>query len=93
MRSTYGLTNQRLKLAAFALMLPLLILLGFVFIHVCADGGAMASGYRTCDCRGIEWEAYDRTPADGPRRTVCFGIIRSRTCYQFRSGPEVSCSR
>ena len=84
---------RKRSLVALALMLLLLVALGFLFIHVCADGGAMASAYQTCDCWGIEWEAYDRTPADGPRRTMCFGIIRSSTCYQFRTGPEISCSR
>jgi hypothetical protein len=82
---------RRCSVVAFVVVLALLILLGFVFIHICADGGAMASGYGTCDCLGFEWEAYDQTPADGSRRTLCFGIVRSRTCYQFRTGPEVSC--
>lgn len=70
----------------------LLVVLGFLFIRVCADGGAMASAYRTCDCRGIEWKIYDRTASDGPRRTVCLGVVHSRTCYQFRAGPEVPCA-
>ncbi len=65
--------------------------LALALIHVCADGGAMAAAYRTCDCRGIEWQLYDRTAADGPRRTLCFGWVQARTCYQFRGGPTVSC--
>ena len=65
--------------------------LGLVLIRVCADGGAMGSAYQTCQCTGFEWEVYDRTPADGPRRTVCVGFVRSRTCHQFREGPVVSC--
>jgi hypothetical protein len=65
--------------------------LALVFVRVCADGGAMASIYQTCECSGIEWERYDRTPADGPRRTLCIGLIRSTTCHQFRGGPVVPC--
>jgi hypothetical protein len=61
-------------------------------IRICADGGAMASRYRSCECRGFEWVLYDRTPADGPRRTLCLGLVRSRTCHQFMNGPVVPCS-
>jgi hypothetical protein len=60
-------------------------------IRVCADGGAMAARYRTCDCLGLEWPLYDQTAADGPRRTLCVGWVRSWTCHQFRSGPVVAC--
>lgn len=73
------------------ILVALLVAAGFAFVSVCADGGAMASVYRTCDCRGLEWQVYDRTAADGPRRTICFGYVRSRTCYQFRTGPVVDC--
>lgn len=66
---------------------------GLATIQVCADGGAMGSAYRTCDCRGWEWEMYDRTEADGPRRTLCLGWVTSRTCHQFRTGPIVECSQ
>lgn len=66
-------------------------LAGALTIRICADGGAMASAYRSCDCLGVEYELYDRTAADGPRRTLCVGWMRSQTCYQFRSGPVVSC--
>ena len=67
------------------------VALGLGMIRICADGGAMAGAYRTCECRGLEWQLYDRTPADGPRRTLCLGLIKSRTCYQFRSGPVLAC--
>ena len=85
---TYPLT-RRARLTLILVML--LVAGGFTFIRLCADGGAMASAYRTCDCRGLEWQVYDRTAADGPRRTICFGYLRSRTCYQFRTGPVVEC--
>jgi hypothetical protein len=65
--------------------------LGFVTIHICADGGAMASRYRSCECLGVEWLLYDRTAADGPRRTLCLGLLQSRTCHQFINGPVVPC--
>jgi hypothetical protein len=65
--------------------------LGLALIRICADGGAMAGAYKTCQCRGVEWQLYDATAADGPRRTLCFGLVKSRTCYQFRSGPRLRC--
>ena len=69
----------------------MIVALGVAFIRVCADGGAMGSAYRTCECRGIEWHVYDRTAADGPRRTVCLSVLRSRTCYRSLGGPSVPC--
>lgn len=75
------------------LVSSLLLSVGLLFVNLCADGGAMGSAYRTCDCRGLEWEAYDRTAADGPRRTLCFGHVASITCYQNRDGAEVPCAR
>jgi hypothetical protein len=84
-----GLTRRVRILSIVAL---LVLGLGLAAIHICADGGAMASAYRTCDCRGLEWELYDRTAADGPRRTLCLGWVRARTCHAFRTGPVVACS-
>jgi hypothetical protein len=85
---TFPLT-RRARLTLILVML--LVATGVTFIRLCADGGAMASAYRTCECRGLEWQVYDRTEADGPRRTICFGYVRSRTCYQSRTGPVVDC--
>jgi hypothetical protein len=82
----------RARPAVILVLVPVLLGLGLVLIRVCADGGAMGSAYRTCDCRGIEWQLYDRAAADGPRRTLCFGIVQSRRCFQFREGPAVACS-
>jgi hypothetical protein len=85
--------NQLTRRARLMVILvALLVAGGFSFVRVCADGGAMASAYRTCECRGLEWPLYDRTAADGPRRTLCIGYLQSRTCYQFRTGPVVACS-
>jgi hypothetical protein len=64
---------------------------GFVLVNRCADGGAMGARYRTCECRGIEWVQYDRTAADGPRRTLCLGVTSSTTCYRSRGGDLTSC--
>lgn len=85
-------TNQLTRRAPLMVILvALLVAAGFAFIRVCADGGAMAAAYRTCECRGLEWQLYDRTAADGPRQTLCLGYLRSRTCYQFRTGPVIDC--
>jgi hypothetical protein len=65
--------------------------LGWLLVSVCADGGAMAARYRTCQCRGVEWQQYDRTAADGPRRTLCLGLVDSTTCYRSRGGDVVPC--
>jgi hypothetical protein len=59
---------------------------------VCADGGGMAARYRACSCLGYEWLLYDQTAADGPRRSLCLGLVGRRTCYQFQGGPEVPCA-
>lgn len=74
-----------------SLVIGLLAVLGLMLVRICADGGAMAGAYRSCTCRGVEWELYDATEADGPRRTICIGLVASRTCYQSRGGPRVPC--
>lgn len=75
-------------LAAFAVS----ALAVYVFLyHECASGGAMASVYRTCTCSGIERVVADDTAADGPRRSVCLGVVTSRSCYRYREGPEIEC--
>ena len=33
---------------------------------------------------------YDRTAADGPRRTRCLGRVGSTTCYRSRGGEVTS---
>ena len=63
----------------------------FVFINECAFGGAMAGVYKDCVCKGYEIQLFDQTEADGPRKTICIGIITETTCYQFRDGPERDC--
>jgi hypothetical protein len=81
-----------IKPALISLIIVLaLLLLGVLLINECAYGGAMGSAYRSCDCLGLEWQIYDRTAADGPRRTLCLGIVRSKTCYLYLGGPRVDC--
>jgi hypothetical protein len=66
---------------------------GCLLVSECAFGGNMGARYRTCECLGVEWELYDRRPADGPHKTVCIGLVRARTCYQMTGGTIVECSR
>ena len=61
------------------------------FYHECASGGAMGGWYKECSCRGFERVDFDNTAADGPLRTVCFGVVVTRTCYRSRGGPEIPC--
>jgi hypothetical protein len=66
----------------------LLLVGGLLLVHICAAGGGMAAAYQTCQCRGLEWELYDRT---GPRKTLCIGLVEATQCYQFMEGPQVPC--
>ncbi len=70
-----------------------LALAGALLVGECASGGGMGAASRTCDCLGLEWELYDRRPADGPRLTLCIGLVRSVTCYRLPAGPPIDCSR
>ena len=78
---------------AILIVCGVLFAVAVVTVSICADGGAMGGAYRTCDCRGWEWQLYDRMPVDGPRRTLCIGFVRSRQCHQSRGGPEIPCAR
>lgn len=80
------------------IIIPLLIVLalavlGSVFVHECFYWAGMGAAYKSCECLGIEHELYDRTSADGPRKTVCIGIVQSIQCYQYMSGPQIECRR
>ena len=75
-----------------ALAAVVLVGAGFLLVNRCADGGAMGSRYRTCRCLGVEWLQYDRTAADGPRRTLCLGLVTSTTCHRSRGGEVAPCS-
>jgi len=78
---------------ALLVVLAVVAVAGTLLIRECAYGGGMGASYKTCECFGMEWELYDSRPADGPRKTICLGIVRSRTCYQFDGGPIIPCPR
>ena len=79
-----GLRNVLLAIAVVAAA-------GSLLIRECAYGGGMGAAYKTCRCLGIERELYDHRPADGPRKTICVGIVQSTTCYRYTDGPVIEC--
>lgn len=70
-----------------------LVLAAFLLVSECAYGGGMGARSKTCECLGVERELYDARPADGPHKTVCVGVVWSRTCYRMTGGPIVECPR
>ena len=81
------------RLRKLLLALALWAVAVFLLIHECTYGGGMGARYKTCECLGIEWERYDSRPADGPRKTICIGIVQSTTCYRMERGPVIECPR
>ena len=75
----------------FAVAAFLLTLLGFAFIHECDSIGGMGWSVKTCECSGYEWLLYDRTEADGPKRSLCLGIVQARQCFEYVDGPRIDC--
>lgn len=53
----------------------------------------MGGWYLDCTCHGIERIDFDKSAADGPIRTVCFGWVTERTCYRDRGGLEIPCEK
>ncbi len=84
---------MRPKMRRAPLVVLAVVVAGALLIRECAYGGAMGASHKTCECIGIERELYDSRPADGPHKTICLGIVRSRTCYQNTGGPIVACPR
>jgi hypothetical protein len=83
---------MRVKRVVLAVFIVLILAgLGRLFVNECTSGGGMGAAYKSCECSGIEWELYDRTAADRPRKTLCVGIVRSRACYQYTGGPQMAC--
>lgn len=74
------------------LIVLFLLVLGFLFTGECSYGGGMAAAYKSCECLGFEWELYNQTAADGPRKTICTGIVQSTECYQYIGGSKVDCN-
>jgi hypothetical protein len=68
-------------------------LAALLLVRECALGGGMGARDRTCRCLGVEWTLYDRRPADGPRQSLCLGVVLSRTCYRTAGGPVIECPR
>ena len=78
-------------LGAVAILVVAVSVGAFLLVSECAYGGGMAAPYKTCECLGVERELYDARPADGPHKTLCIGLVRSRTCYRMTGGPIVEC--
>lgn len=85
------LCKQR-KLLSLLILIALLIVLGFLLVNECFYWAEMGAAYKTCDCVGIERELYDPTAVDGPRKTVCIGIVQSPKCYKYIDGHITECS-
>jgi hypothetical protein len=85
--------RRRMVLGVVAALVLAVSLAAFLLVSECAYGGGMAARYKTCKCLGVERALYDTRPADGPHKTVCVGIVRSRTCYRMTDGPIVECPR
>jgi len=84
-----GIALRRIRWVV--LVVAAIALGAFLLIDECASGGAMAGEYKDCECMGYELLLYDQTEADGPRKTICVGLVTEMTCYGFRDGPEKPC--
>ncbi len=80
---------KRIRLLLIILIPPVL---GLLLIQECSFGGGMGAAAKNCDCVGYEWLRYDRTASDGPRKTICIGIVRATECYQYIGGPTEECN-
>ena len=85
------MTMSTKRIAVGAATVLALVAATLLFHRECAFGGGMPGWYRECTCKGIERLDYDRTAADGPRRTTCIGLVTARTCYAYQGGPTVPC--
>jgi len=85
------MVTKRLRVVVAVLIAA--VLAAALLVSECASGGGMAARDRTCECLGVEWQLYDHRPADGPRKSVCLGVVRSRTCYRTTGGPVIDCPR
>ncbi len=80
----------RLGLLFLALVL-LAVGISFIFVHECDSIAGMGQSVVACECAGTEWLLYDRTEADGPRRSLCLGFVTQQECFEFIDGPRVDC--
>ena len=84
---------MRAKKIITALLIVLLVVAsGLLLVKECSYWAGMGATYKSCDCLGIERELYDQTASDGPRKTVCLGIVQSSQCYQYPGGPRIECN-
>ncbi len=79
------------KIAALLAIAVLLTALGFALVNDCSSIGGMGWSVVKCECSGFQWVLYDRTEADGPMRSLCIGIVQSRSCFEYVDGPRVEC--
>ena len=85
------MSNSRRNVVSGLIGAVIAAVLVMLFYRECAFGGGMPGWYRDCTCKGIERIDYDHTAADGKRRTVCIGLVTSRTCYVYQGGPAIPC--
>lgn len=69
----------------------LLLGLGFLAINECSYYAGMGASMKACTCTGREILVYDRTASDGPRKTICVGIVRTFECFQGPGGASIPC--
>lgn len=84
---------MRSKKIVIPLLLVLILLaLGLLFVNECFYWAGMGASSKSCDCLGVEWQLYDHTAADGPRKTICLGVVQATTCYRYMGGPSIECN-
>lgn len=79
------------KLVRPLLLIIILVVAGSMLVGQCSYFAGMGASLTDCDCLGHQLLLYDRTAADGPRKSICIGLIRSVECYQYVGGPPVEC--
>ena len=83
---------QSMKTIKLLSIILIPLFLGLMLIHECSFAGGMGAAAKNCDCVGHEWLLYDRTDSDGPRKTICIGIVRATECDQYLGGPTEECN-
>jgi hypothetical protein len=83
---------QSMKTIKILLVILIPLVLGLLLIHECSFAGGMGAAAKTCECVGHEWLLYDRTASDGPRKTICIGMVRATECHQYLGGPTEECN-
>ena len=81
------------KIATLLAIIVLLTALSILFVNECSSVGGMGWSVVKCECTGIQRILYDRTEVDGPMRSICIGVVQSRTCFQYVDGPRIECNQ